>query len=64
MSGSDKSDDDMKEQWLRMQQMQADILLKKQAYRYFPAQLFLNITVAAAALVTAVFAGLKLVFDH
>jgi hypothetical protein len=55
---------DLEEQQVRIVQMEADILQKRQAYKYFTIQLFVNATIAVAALMTAVFAGGKILFGH
>jgi hypothetical protein len=59
MSGSKTSLDRM-EQSLRIQQLRADIALKKQTLILAPAQVLLLFAGASSALLTAIFAGLKL----
>jgi hypothetical protein len=59
MSVSRQSLDRM-EQSLRIKQMEVDIMLKEQAFKFAPIRLFMVFAGAASALLAAIFAGLKL----
>jgi len=64
MSETDESELDFRERLLRIEQMEVDILQKKQVLAYFRRQFYVNASFAVAALITAVFAGFKAIFGH
>jgi hypothetical protein len=51
---------DVAEQLTRIEQMEADIALKKQSVLLAPRQVFVSYATASAALLAAIFTGIRL----
>jgi len=64
MNGNHKDLLDIEEQLYRIAQLEADTEQKWREMNYQPFQIYLSAVLAAAAAVTAVFAGIKVLLGH